>query len=76
MGHVARVTEITARSSESFEDAVKIGLARADSTLRNVEGAWIKDQKIAMHDGEIESYQVDMLVTFVLDDEQGLSPGA
>lgn len=76
MGNVARVTEITARSQESFEDAVKTGLARADATLRNVEGAWIKDQKIAMHDGEIESYQVDMLVTFVLDDEHGLTPDA
>lgn len=76
MGHVARVTEITARSPRSFEDAIKAGLARADTTLRNVEGAWIKEQKIAMHDGEIESYQVDMLVTFVLDDEEGPGPDA
>lgn len=70
---IARVTEITARSTESFEEAVKAGLARANDTLRNVEGAWIKDQKIAMHDGKVESYQVDMLVTFVLDGEQSMS---
>jgi flavin-binding protein dodecin len=76
MHDIARVTEITARSSRSFEDAVRAGLARADATLRNVEGAWIKEQKIAMHDGEIESYQVDMLVTFVLDDDQAVDRSA
>ena len=70
---VARVTEITASSSTSFEDAVKSGVSRAAKTLKNVEGAWIKEQKIAMHDGQIESYQVDMLVTFVLDDEEPAS---
>lgn len=73
MSDIARVTEITARSPHSFEDAVKAGLARADATLRNVEGAWIKDQKIALHDGKVESYQVDMLVTFVLDDDESVS---
>ena len=73
MGDIARVTEITARSDKSFEDAIRIGLDRANKTLRNVEGAWIKDQKVAMHDGRIDSYQVDMLVTFVLDGDQGMA---
>jgi dodecin len=72
MGQVARITEITARSEKSFEDAVKVGLDRANQTLRNVEGAWIKEQKVALTDGRIESFQVGMLVTFVLDDDQGL----
>ena len=76
MNDIARVTEITARSKRSFEDAVQSGLERASATLRNVEGAWIKDQKIAMRDGKIDSYQVDMLVTFVLDDEQTLGQNA
>jgi dodecin len=72
MGSVARVTEISARSRESFEDAIRVGLERANRTLRNVEGAWIKEQKVAMSDGRVDSYQVGMLVTFVLDDEQPL----
>jgi flavin-binding protein dodecin len=76
MGDIARVTEITSRSPKSFEDAVKTGLARADATLRNVEGAWIKEQKVALRDGKIESYQVDMLVTFVLDDDESVASSA
>ena len=65
---VARVTEISATSSTSFEDAIKSGLARANSTLRNVKSAWIKEQTVRLDGGEISEYQVNMLVTFVLDD--------
>ncbi len=65
---VARVTEISATSSTSFEDAIKSGLARANSTLRNVKSAWIKEQTVRVDGGEISEYQVNMLVTFVLDD--------
>lgn len=68
MGEVARVTEITARSETSFEDAVKTGIERASQTLRHVSGAWIKEQKVEIEDGHITQYHVDMLVTFVLDD--------
>lgn len=68
MGEVARVTEITARSDVSFEDALKTGIERATQTLRNVSGAWVKEQKLHIEDGKIKAYQVDMLVTFVLDD--------
>jgi dodecin len=69
MSHVARVTEITARSEKGFEDAIRVGLERAGKTLRNIEGAWVKEQKVEVRDGVIASYQVDMLVTFVLDDQ-------
>ena len=69
MSNVARVTEISARSEKSFEDAMRVGLHRATKTLRNVEGAWIKEQKVKISGGEIVSYQVDMLVTFVLEDD-------
>jgi dodecin len=69
MSHVARVTEITARSEKGFEDAIRVGLERASKTLRNIEGAWVKEQKVEVNDGAIASYQVDMLVTFVLDDQ-------
>ena len=65
---VARVTEISSTSQKSFEDAVDIGVARANKTLRNVRSAWIKEQRVDIRDGKIAEYQVNMLVTFVLDD--------
>lgn len=65
---VARVTEISSRSSKSFEDAVNQGVERANKTLRNVEGAWIKEQEVKIADGQIKEYQVIMKVTFVLED--------
>ena len=65
---VARVTEISSTSSQSFEDAVLQGVARATKTLRNVRGAWIKEQRVDIKDGKITEYQVNLMVTFVLDD--------
>jgi len=65
---VARVTEISSTSQKSFEDAVDTGVARANKTLRNVRSAWIKEQRVDIRDGKIADYQVNMLVTFVLDD--------
>lgn len=65
---VARVTEISSTSTKSFEDAIQQGIARATKTLRGVSGAWIKEQKIAVKNDKITSYQVNMMVSFVLDD--------
>lgn len=65
---VARNTEISATSSKGFEDAIRQGLDRATRTLRNVKGAWIKEQEVAVSDGQITEYKVVMIVTFVLDD--------
>ncbi len=65
---VARVTEISATSTESFEDAIRHGVDRANATLRNVKSAWIKEQQVRLEGGAITEYQVNMLVTFVLDD--------
>jgi len=65
---VARVTEISATSPKSFEDAIQQGLARARKTLHNIKGAWVKEQSIDLNDGEIKNFRVDMKVTFVLDD--------
>ncbi len=67
-GTVAKVTEITARSDTSFEDAISIGVQRANDTLRNVRGAWVKEMKVECADGAITAYQVALEVTFVLDD--------
>lgn len=69
MPSVARVTEISARSETSFEDAVKVGIERAAKTLHNMRSAWIKEQEVTLgSDGSITSYEVVMKVTFVLDE--------
>jgi flavin-binding protein dodecin len=63
---VARVTEITAESPKSFEDATRIGIERANKTLENVKGAWIQEQKLKIEGGKITAYRVNMKVTFIL----------
>ena len=68
MATVARVTTITARSTKSFDDAVTQGIARSSKTLRNVSGAWVKDQKVEVVDGAVSAWQVTLEVTFVLED--------
>ena len=67
---VARVTEISATSDQSFEDAINQGIQRATSTLRGVEGAWVKDMNVLMQDGNITGYKVNLAITFVLADTQ------
>ena len=67
-GTVARVTEISATSETSLEDAIKIGIERANQTLRNVRSAWIKEQQVKVSNGAVVEYQVNLLVTFVLDE--------
>lgn len=63
---VARVTELTASSSKSFEDAIEKGIKRANDTLENIEGAWVQDLKVTCKDGKIDEYRVNMKLTFVL----------
>jgi len=63
---VARVTELSAASSKSFEDAIEKGLKRANETLENIEGAWVQDLKVTCKDGKIDEFRVNMKVTFVL----------
>ena len=65
---VAKVSEISATSAKSFEDALQQGLARAGKTLRNIRGAWIKEQHVHVEQGKITEYRVNMMITFVLDD--------
>lgn len=64
---VARVTEISSTSTQSFEDAVREGVERASATLRGVSGAWVKEQKVMIDNGTITGYQVHLMVTFVLE---------
>ena len=68
MSTVAKVLEITASSAKSIEDAVETGIHRADSTLDNVEGAWIQDIKCVVKNGKIAEWRVNMKVTFLLND--------
>ena len=65
---VAKVSEISATSTKSFEDAIQQGLTRAAKTLRNIRSAWIKEQHVRCDGAKINEYQVNMMVTFVLDD--------
>ena len=69
---VARVVEISAISESGFEDAIQQGITRATSTLRNVEGAWVKDMNVMLQNGTITGYKVNLEITFVLDDNQQL----
>ena len=67
---VAKVIELSARSTESFEDAINKGVARATKTLKNVRSAWIKEHQVDITDGAVTGYRVNMMVTFVLTDSE------
>ena len=67
MASVARVTEISAISEKSFEDAIRVGVERANQTLRNVQSAWVKEQEVEISGGQISGYKVNMLISFVLE---------
>jgi hypothetical protein len=64
--HVAKVVEITAASTKSFEDAISLGIARASKTVEGIQSAWVKEQKVDVKDGKIAEFRVDMKVTFLL----------
>ena len=70
---IARITEISATSTKGFEDAIKQGVTRASKTLRNVRSAWVKEQQVRVENGGIIEYQVNLMVTFVLDDDQNMA---
>lgn len=65
---VAKVIEISAESPESFEDAIKQGIARASKTVTDIQGAWVKEQKVVCQNGQISAYRVDLKVTFLLNE--------
>jgi len=65
---VARITEISSTSERSFEEAIRLGLERATKTLRGVTAAWVKDQRVKIEDGKVAEYQVNLQITFVLED--------
>lgn len=63
---VAKITEISATSSKSFEHAINKGLERANNTIEHIEGAWVKDMKVSVKNGKVENYRVNLKLTFVL----------
>jgi flavin-binding protein dodecin len=65
---IARVTELSATSETSFEDAINQAVARATKTLRGVEGAWVKDQNVMIENGDITGYKVNVEITFMLEE--------
>jgi flavin-binding protein dodecin len=67
MASVARVTEISAISEQSFEDAIRVGVERASQTLRNLQSAWVKEQEVEINGHKIAGYKVNLQVTFVLE---------
>ena len=68
MATVARVTEISAKSDQSFEDAIEAAIRRASQTLRNVRSAWVKEQRLEIDNGQVVAHQVNLLVTFELEE--------
>ena len=66
---IARITEISSTSTKSFEDAIQSAVNRATKTLRNVRGAWVKEQQIKIDNGKIVEYQVNLMITFVLEED-------
>ncbi|MEE4174790.1 MAG: dodecin family protein [Xanthomonadales bacterium] len=64
---IAKVTEVTASSSESFEDAIRQGIARAAETIHGMQSAWVQEQKVVIRDGAVSEWRVNLKITFVLD---------
>ena len=72
---VAKVIEISSTSEQSFEDAIKRGVARASSSLRGVQSAWVKEQSVSIENGQINGYRVNLMITFILNDGEDVGAG-
>jgi flavin-binding protein dodecin len=64
---VAKIVELTATSDQSFEDAIRQAIAKASETIHNIEGGWVKEQKVIVEDGKVKGFRVDLKVTFIVD---------
>jgi flavin-binding protein dodecin len=65
---VAKVSEIIASSKKSFDDAIEVGIKRADKTIKNIKSAWVKDQYVEVKNGKVDEYRVILVLTFILED--------
>ena len=66
---VAKIIELSARSTTSFEDAIQQAVSRASATLKNIVSAWVKEQHVEIENGQVVAYRVNMSITFILNDE-------
>ena len=66
---VAKVIELSSTSQQSFEDAIKRGVQRASSSLRGVQSAWVKEQTVSVENGQINGYRVNLMITFIMEDD-------
>jgi len=73
---VAKVIEISSTSQQSFEDAIKRGVQRASSSLRGVQSAWVKEQTVSIENGQINGYRVNLMITFIMDDNDDVQSGS
>lgn len=67
---VAKIIEISSSSTKGFEDAIRQGIARASTTVKHIQGAWVKEQQIRVTNGEVSEFRVNLQVTFLLGDEK------
>lgn len=65
---VAKVTEISSSSNQSFEDAIRTGIDRAGKTIHGMQSAWVNEQKVVIRDGNVAEWRVNLKISFVLDD--------
>lgn len=70
MSSVAQITEISSISEKSFEDAIQQGIAQATQSLQGVKGAWVKEQEVQINDGQVSGYKVNLMITYVLGNQQ------
>ena len=72
---VAKVIELSSTSQQSFEDAIQRGVARASSSLRGIQSAWVKEQSVSIENGQINGYRVNLMITFILNDGEDVGAG-
>ena len=73
---VAKVIELSSTSQQSFEDAIQRGVARATSSLRGVQSAWVKEQSVSIENGQVNGYRVNLMITFILNDSEDMGAGS
>lgn len=64
---VAKIVELSSESTESFEDAIRLGVQKASETIRNIKGAWVSQQQVVVDNGAVVAYRVDLKLTFILE---------
>ncbi|WP_441372879.1 dodecin family protein [Acinetobacter lwoffii] len=64
---IAKVVEVNSSSNKSFEDAIQMGIQKVTETVKNVQGAWINEQKVVIKENKITEYRVNLKISFLVD---------